>query len=301
LAATLCALLLGTFAKQAVATPLIVASVNHPLQALAERVGGDRIQAIFPLPAEGDPAEWRPDPETVAQFQRADLVLLNGVGYARWFNHVSLPLLKLVDTSAAFHDRLLEEDAPEHSHGPDGAAAHQSMAFTTWLDLQLAIEQTQAIAKSLTAIDRDGAAQYSANLAEVKNELGTLDGRLRELGAQLDGRPVIFSHPVYQYFRHAYGINGRALHWEPNVSPDAGGWRDLDELLAEHPATLMVWEDEPDRVVVNTLAAKGVSSVVFKPIANHDAEGGFFEVMRANVERLEVAVKAMGEHDVTSL
>ena len=287
------ALLFCLLAIPAVAAPLTVATVNHPLQVLAERIGGDRVEALFPLPEEGDPAEWRPDAETVGRFQTADLVLLNGAGYARWTGRVSLPLLRLVDTSAGFRDRYLEDDGPVHSHGPKGKGAHRPTAFTTWLDLRLAVEQARAIAQALIAADPEGEQRYRANLAALETELLGLDDRLRQLGARLDGRPVVFSHPVYHYFRNAYAINGRALHWEPDASPDAAVWRDLDALLEEHPAELLVWEGDPSSEMVSALEARGVTSVVFKPVANRDPEGDFLAVMAANIDRLDAAVDAL--------
>ena len=267
--------------------------MNHPLQALAERIGGDRVEVLFPLPEQGDPAEWRPDAETVTRFQAADLVLLNGAGYARWTGRVSLPLLKLVDTSAGFRDRYLENDGPGHSHGSGDSKAHRATAIITWLDIGLAVEQARAIAQALVATDPESEERYLANLAALETELLRLDNQLRQLGTRLDGRPVVFSHPVYQYFRSAYGINGRALHWEPDVPPDTAAWRDLDALLVDHPARLLVWEGEPDPATVAALEAKGMTSVVFKPAANRDREGDFLAVMAANIDRLDAAIDTL--------
>jgi len=289
----LAALILCLLVTPVSAAPLTVATVNHPLQALAERIAGDRVEVLFPLPEEGDPAEWRPNAETVARFQAADLVLLNGAGYARWTGHVSLSLLKLVDTSAGFRDRYLKDDGPGHSHGPGDSKAHRATVNIIWLDLGLAVEQARAIARALAAADPEGEEQYRANLAVLETELLRLDDRLRQLGTQLDGRPMVFSHPVYHYFRNAYGINGRALHWEPDVPPDAAAWRDLDALLVGRPARLLVWEGEPDPATLVALEAKGLTSVVFKPAANRDPEGDFLAVMAANIDRLDAAVNAL--------
>jgi len=88
-------------------------------------------------------------------------------------------------------------------------------------------------------------------------------------------------------------LTGRALHWEPDVPPDAAAWRDLDALLVDRPARLLVWEGEPDPTTVVALEAKGVTSVVFKPAANRDPEGDFLAVMAANIDRLDAAVNAL--------
>ena len=63
--------------------PLSVFVVNHPLAFFAERIGGDAVAVTFPAPANEDPAYWSPDPEIVAAYQGADLILLNGADYAK--------------------------------------------------------------------------------------------------------------------------------------------------------------------------------------------------------------------------
>lgn len=63
---------------------LSVHVVNYPLYYFAERIGGVRVHVEFPAPADIDPAFWSPDADTVAGFQAADLILLNGAGYAKW-------------------------------------------------------------------------------------------------------------------------------------------------------------------------------------------------------------------------
>ena len=96
---------------------LVIYTVNYPLAYFAERIGGDLVEVVFPAPADKDPAYWSPDADTIAAYQGADLILLNGAGYAKWVDRASLPSSRLVDTGAAFADRLIEmESATTHSH-----------------------------------------------------------------------------------------------------------------------------------------------------------------------------------------
>ena len=107
--------------------------MNYPLQYFAERIGGEHVEVSFPAPPDGDPAYWNPDPDSVAAYQQADLILLNGASYAKWVAIVTLPTSKLVDTSKGFRDRyIIIEGAVVHSHGPEGEHSHGETAFTTW-------------------------------------------------------------------------------------------------------------------------------------------------------------------------
>ena len=56
-------------------SPLSVYVVNYPLQYFAERIGGPDVRVVFPAPADGDPAFWKPLPEQIAAYQKPDLTL----------------------------------------------------------------------------------------------------------------------------------------------------------------------------------------------------------------------------------
>ena len=86
--------------------PLRVHTVSYPLAYFAERIGGAAVDVTFPAPAETDPASWSPDAETIARYQKADLILLNGATYAKWVERVSLPASKLVDNVRELSRRL---------------------------------------------------------------------------------------------------------------------------------------------------------------------------------------------------
>ena len=83
------------------ADPLTVYAVNYPLAYFAERIGGEQVEVVFPAPADVDPAYWAPAPEVIADYQKADLILLNGADYAHWVGRTTLPASKMVNTSAS--------------------------------------------------------------------------------------------------------------------------------------------------------------------------------------------------------
>jgi zinc transport system substrate-binding protein len=119
--------------------------VNYPLEFFANRIGGTVLDVVFPAIA-GDPAMWEPTAEQVSRFQSADMILLNGAGYAAWASKVSLPSARMVDTGKSISDSFIPlNDAVTHSHGPGGEHEHGGLAFTIWLDPELAIEQAGAI------------------------------------------------------------------------------------------------------------------------------------------------------------
>ena len=271
---------------------LSVFATNYPLAYFAERIGGGHVEVEFPAPAEVDPAYWAPQPEVIAEYQEADLILLNGAGYERWIERASLPTSKLVDTSAAMEGSYIPlEEGVIHTHGPEGEHSHKGWAFTTWLDPMIAISQAQAIREALSGLRPEAAADFRVAYEGLQADLLVLDARLGDIAAGLDDQPIVFSHPVYQYLDEHLGLNGESVHWEPGERPSEEMWQVLGTMLLSHPAKLMVWEGEPLPEVESRLAGLGIDSVVYDPCGNAPESGDFGTVMLQNLANLEAVVE----------
>ncbi|MHC4265307.1 MAG: metal ABC transporter substrate-binding protein [Planctomycetota bacterium] len=266
---------------------LTIYVVNYPLQYFTERIGGDLVDVRFPAPADEDPAYWQPDAACIETYQKADMILLNGATYAKWVPMVSLPTSKMIDTSESFKSKYIElEEAVTHAHGPEGAHAHGDIAFTTWLDQKLAIEQAGSIKKGIAKLLPEKTDVIEQNYESLKSDLESLDRSLEELTENYSSAPLLGSHPVYQYLARGYGLNMMSVHWEPDQIPTENQWRELDELLEAHPAEWMIWEGEPSGENVEKLRERGVNSTVFSPCGNVPEQGDYLSVMRENIERL---------------
>ena len=267
---------------------LSVYAVNYPLAYFAERIGGSSVNVVLPVPADIDPAFWEPDASVIAEFQQADLILLNGAGYAKWLKHASLPRRKLVNTSAAFQrDYISVEQTVTHQHGPGGDHSHAGTAFTTWLDFNQARMQAKAILSALEKQRPRHADIFIQNYTLLEKDLVSLDQTLSAIVAQDSNKPFIASHPVYQYLARRYNINMKSVMWEPEIMPQQNQWDALQQLLATHEAGWMIWEGQPDEQALARLQTLGISSLVFSPCANTPEEGDFISVMKNNIREIE--------------
>lgn len=270
------------------AEKLQIYTVNYPLAYLAERIAGDQADVVFPAPRDVDPAFWMPGADTIAAYQGADLILLNGAGYAKWTAKVSLPRLRLVETSRGFKDAYIEvQEAVNHSHGPGGEHAHGGVAFTTWLDLTQAAQQAVAISAALARKRPDAKGQIDGNLESLKTELLALDERLITAARSDPNRPLLASHPIYQYLARRYGLNLQSVTWEPGEVPSERQWAQLERILEHHQAQWMLWEDNPATENVERLRRLGVESLVFDPCGNVPEAGDFLSVIAENAASLE--------------
>jgi len=267
------------------ARPMVVAT-HYPLYFFASEISGGSLEVILP-DIEGDPAIWRPDPDDIALLQRADRILLNGAGYESWLDWVSLPTERLVDTSASFQDQLIPlEHETVHQHGPAGEHSHTGNAFTVWLDPRLAIEQARNVEKALSELAPEQRDAHQRNLASLTGRLEELDGQQQRAFEALAGKPLLFSHPVYQYLERRYRLDGHSLHWEPDQEPGDKAWIDFANALRDHPAEIMIWEDAPLPSTRTRLETMGLSVIPYLTASNRPDSGDYFDVMASNLANI---------------
>jgi zinc transport system substrate-binding protein len=255
-----------------------VYTVNYPLAYFAERIGGDAVEVVFPEII-GDPAYWEPTTKDLLDSQKADHILLNGASYAKWVAKVSLPQNRLVDTSTEFRDQLITiQGDSSHSHGLGGEHSHGQTAFTTWLDPIQAIQQAAAIQTCLS-VPQDG-------YENLRKDLLDLHDQWEAAFKKLSGQALLGSHPVYQYLERRYNLNMISVHWEPDVIPAESEWDALQAILKNHPARIMLWENQPLPEITERLHVMGIEGIVFNPCGNRPEEGDFLSVMKQNLLNL---------------
>jgi len=229
--------------------------------------------------------------------QGAGLILLNGATYENWLMTVSLPDSLLVDTSIDYATRLLPSgETFTHSHGEDGAHSHEGVAWATWMDLSLAIQQAEAVKKALIKRRPQEQEFFEINFKELAEALSALDSEFKN-GTALDPRPTpVYSNPVYTYFQKAYGLTGPSLYLEPDTPLTHDMLHDIDHLKKEKGITAVVWERPPLDASVDQLTQKGIRSVVIQTLQNTPDTGDFITLMRENLKALHTQTTDSSTH-----
>jgi len=261
---------------------------NYPLAFFAEQISG-KPELVFFLEIDGDPAFWEPSIDDITKMQQADIILINGATYEKWWDMVSLAKEHIHNTSSSFQDQYISiEDVATHSHGPTGAHSHAGTAFTTWIDFTQAAQQAQAVKDALISAGIGTKEKVIVNFNRLKEQLISLDTSVKITAKSHSEVPLFASHPVYQYFSRRYELNIKSVMWEPDAFPDEAMWKELEALLKEHQAAWMIWEDEPLPESVKRLEKMGIRSIVFSPCGNRPDQGDFMTVMKKNVENLDL-------------
>ena len=290
-AVLVCAItMLSTSAAFAQDRPRVVA-VNQALQYIAQRLLQEEADVIFPVPEGTDPSFWRPSISDISMIQSADLILLNGAGFATWIDRVSLPRSRVVNTSAQIEDQFIVTESITHSHGDGGEHSHEGLASYLWLDPMLATAQSEAIAAAIVSRGLASAEDIEARLAEVLSELAMLDSTSQEALSELADVTLIATHPRYQYFARRYGLTILSLEWEAGATPSDEDLDDLKALSAQHEARVLIWEAPPSQEAIERTQAFGLQSVVFEPWAAKSAANSFVEAYTNAVSELSDAAR----------
>ncbi|MFK7870637.1 MAG: metal ABC transporter substrate-binding protein [Roseobacter sp.] len=246
----------------------VVVTVNYPLHYIAERLLEDAAEVVFPVPQEVDPSFWRPSIADISMIQSADLILLNGAGFATWVDRVSLPRSKLVNTSVVIEDQFIVTESITHSHGDGGEHSHEGLAAYTWLDPLLAIAQAEAIAGAVSAQGIAPADDVAEQLNTLRADFLGLDADARAVTEGLAGVTFIATHPRYQYFAKRYGLKLTSLEWGAGTMPDDEQVADLKKLIEQTGASVLIWEAAPPAGAFEIATELGLQNIVFAPLAH---------------------------------
>ncbi|MEL7496063.1 MAG: metal ABC transporter substrate-binding protein [Planctomycetota bacterium] len=197
-----------------------IVAVSVPLQAMAEACVDDSITVVCPAAKAPDPRTWRPDRESIAEMQSADMVIANGVGanYAKWLVTVSLPDSKLINVATkgmSIRDYIAVEDIQiVHSHGPEGEHSHPTMVAHTWLAPAIAKKQLLYIQ---TRIQKTYPDVNSPRFDDFAEQLDALIQRV-EKSKLAESKTVLTATHEMKYLTRSLGLEDRHLNWNKDIS-----------------------------------------------------------------------------------
>ncbi len=265
--------------------------VNYPLAYFTQRLGGEHVDVVFPVPSDVNPAHWEPDGEMIARYQQADLILLNGADFAKWTLRSTLPSSRLALTTRTFQDDLIEvPDAITHRHGDEGEHSHAELATKTWLDPQLAIAQATVIREEIDHLLAGSPEMLTVPFEKLVAELKDLEKQF-ESTFETGSARWIASHSDLAYFGRRFDLELTFATWLNNDEPPSEEkWEKLKAGLDQNERAYVLFEGKPSGDVRTKLQELGVGIVIFETGANRPESGDYVDVMQRNLDRLKAAL-----------
>lgn len=213
----------GLAAGAVASEPLTVVASFSILGDLTQRIGGDRVQVHTLVNPGADAHVYQPTPSDARTLARAQLVIVNGLGFEGWIER----LIK----SSGYRGELLvaSRGIDAMAQAPSGkqhAHDHRSAVDPhAWQDLSNARRYVANIADALGAADPANRAHYQANATRLNQAIATLDNEIRTTFNAIpsERRRVVTSHDAFAYFGRAYGIRFIApVGVSTDAEPSAG-------------------------------------------------------------------------------
>lgn len=269
----------------------VVRVTAAPVGWMTERIAGGAVPVEMLCPNGQSPRTWHPDPETVAMYQRASLIITNGARLESWVSMAPLPRSRVVQTARAIEGDLLIVRGETHSHGPSGEHAHNETLGHTWLDPINAIAQAGSITDALSAAFPEHADIFQENFAVLTAELQQQSERLRAI-AESSNRIAASENPL-GYLARRYG-------WPTIQSEELpGGWvqqigrlRDAGT-LAKSEIILIVSDQDQPSAQVNTPSEEPGFRIVTWNTGESQAGQDYLAILAGNIDRLQAAAASL--------
>ncbi|MDG2123088.1 MAG: zinc ABC transporter substrate-binding protein [Verrucomicrobiales bacterium] len=268
---------------------LTIYTTFYPTTYLTSQIVQGVADVVCPVPAGADPIFWQPDDASIAAYQAADLIVINGAGFEKWVATTTLPTGNIVDTSKPLGgDFLKYKDAITHSHGEGAEHSHEGTDGHTWVDPQNAITQAGEILAALTEQFPDQSATLQTNFDALSEKLGSLHQSLNTVPA---GTPLLANHPAYNYLARRHGWEIENLDLDPAAAPSEAQLLEIQVVLQDHPAKIILWKSSPLPATAALLKDQfGLTSLTFSPCESPPPEGDYLSSMQQSISTLTGAL-----------
>ena len=260
LASALLVLVLGSAAPASAA--LNVVATLPDVADMARQIGGERVAVTTIAEGSQDPHKVPVKPSFVTKLNRADALVVQGLG----LEHAFLPALlevarnpKIAPGAPAYVDASLyiqPLEVPESQSRAQGELHPLGNPHFN-LDPVQGKLMARAIAEGLARVDPDGAADYQAGLARFTAQLDAKIPEWDALAAPLRGVRAVSYHQDLPYLAKRYGIElVGTIETKPGVPATPGHLEELVAAMKQQHARLVIREVAYELPLAETVAER---------------------------------------------
>ncbi len=271
----------GTPAVEERGTPLLVVASIGPLGDFARHVGGDRVDVHVLVPPGASPHTYEPTPTQLKLLNRADVLVLNGVGLEFWASKIlgtlDNPHLRVVIASEGLY---VVEGGAEHGGNPH-----------LWLDVINATHYVARIRDAFVVADPAGKEEYLHRGAEYIEDLKALDKEILLTVQQFPNKKFIAFHPAWVYFARRYGLEQAAVvKHTPGKEPSPAEIAHIVQVAQEIGAKVIFAEPQFSPKAAQVIAEESGIRVLFLDPLGEPPNYDYIATMRKNLKELKRGV-----------
>lgn len=264
---------------------------------LVRAVGGDRVEVSALVGPGADAHSFAPKPADAQALGRADLVVVNGLGFDAWADRLvrTAGYKGAVVVASAGVTPRKTEGGHDHGHG-HGDAEVDPHAWQNPTNVQIYVAN---IRDALTRADPAGGEAYAARAADYQKQLDALSAEIAALLAPIppERRRLATTHDAFAYFGAAFGLRfvaAQGVSSEGDVSAKRLGALIRQIRTEKIPAVFIENLSDPrlaERIAAETGAKIGGA---LYPDALTGPEGPaatYLDLMRVNARTIAAALR----------
>lgn len=279
------------------AEPLKVTASFSILADMAREVGGAHVEVTSLVGPGEDAHAFSPAPAHAALVAKADVILINGLGFEGWMERlVQSADAKGLVVTASEGVKPIEPQEHGHDHGHDHGDEVDPHA---WQNASHGIVYAVNIAEGLCNVDTVNCAEYRANAVTYAARIQGVDGEIRAAFAAIpaEKRKVITTHDAFGYFGAAYGVEFMAAHGVSEKSEaSAKGIAELIRQIQKEKVRALFVENISDPRLIEQIAANAgikpsgeIYSDALSPAGGPAST--YIDMMRFNARALSEAMR----------
>ncbi len=291
----------AALAQPAAAVVRVVASVPDVAD-MTRQIGGDQVEVVTIAEGSQDPHKVPVKPSFVTKLNRADAVVVQGLG----LEHAYLPaLLEVARNDAILPGNRGYIDASlyiEPLEVPTSQNRSQGELHPLGnphfnLDPVRGKQMARAIAEGLERVDPDHAAAYRDGLARYTALLDRKIAEWEKLAAPLRGVKAISYHQDLVYLAERYGLELEGtIEDKPGIPATPAHLQELIERMKDTNTKLVIREISYDQSLADTVAERtgGRVAIVSSLAGGLPGTQGYVDSVEANLKALVNAVGPAG-------
>ena len=265
---------------------LRIVATSPDLKALAEAVGGSRVDVESLTAPAHDPHVLEIKPGHLARARAAALVIRVGLDHEPWFASLRLPpTVQVLDASR--NVRLIQTETPR-LRAQRAAHVHAFGNPHYWLDPQNAVAVTAAIEAALSKSSAADAPAFAANrrafIAALEQKMAAWNNAL----APFRGAKVVVVHDSWSYFAERFGLNiVAAAEPNPGIPPSPAELAALLQHMRESHVRLVLADAHSDPALVRRIVDGTGARAVTLTASGYD----YFRMFDDNVAQLVAVLR----------
>jgi zinc/manganese transport system substrate-binding protein len=267
--------------------------------ALAQELGGDKVNVYNATTAQQDPHRIEARPSLIARARNADLMICSGseleIGWVPLLltqsgNSRIQPGAPGSLEASRFVARLEVPKVIDRSLGDIHPGGNPHIQ----LDPRNILKVGQVLTERLMAIDQANAEEYRERAASFRQRWDSSMQTWARLAAPLNGVPVVVYHRDFSYFMNWAGMREvGSLEPKPGIPPTPAHLAGLVEQMKRTPAKVIVYSPNSDPRAAQFLSERtGIPSVMVPfTVGGSDKAGDLFGLFDETIARLLAVMK----------